>query len=69
MPAIYTELKKLLELDPTCPMCETQVSAVALTLSSEPEAEFKALTSLMKDSGPDDDKDNHDDDEEEEDQL
>jgi heme/copper-type cytochrome/quinol oxidase subunit 2 len=64
MPANYTELKRFLESDPTCPMCETSVSAMNITLSSVPEEEFKALTALMKDSSADDEKE--DDDEEEE---
>jgi len=57
MPAIYTDFKKLLENDPTCPMCEQSISPVSLQLSSEPEKEFKELAGLMKESGPDDDKD------------
>lgn len=51
MPAIYTQFKKLLENDPTCPMCETNVPPMSITLASDPESEFKALTALMKDSG------------------
>jgi hypothetical protein len=33
-------------------MCEQNVPAMSITLASDPEAEFKALTALMKDSGP-----------------
>jgi hypothetical protein len=52
MPAIYSDFKRLLENEPVCPMCEQNVPAMSITLASEPEAEFKALTALMKDSGP-----------------
>ena len=52
LPAIYSDFKRLLENEPVCPMCEQNVPAMSITLSSEPEVEFKALTALMKDSGP-----------------
>jgi hypothetical protein len=52
MPAIYSDFKRLLENEPVCPMCEQNVPAMSITLASDPEAEFKALTALMKDSGP-----------------
>jgi hypothetical protein len=35
-------------------MCEQAVPSMSITLASDPEAEFKALTSLMKESGPND---------------
>jgi WD repeat-containing protein 19 len=53
LPAIYTEFKKMLENDPTCPMCEANVPAMSIQLASDPESEFKQLTALMKASGPD----------------
>jgi hypothetical protein len=52
LPAIYSDFKRLLENEPVCPMCEQNVPAMSITLASDPEAEFKALTALMKDSGP-----------------
>jgi hypothetical protein len=54
LPAIYSDFKRLLENEPVCPMCEQNVPAMSITLASDPEAEFKALTALMKDSGPND---------------
>jgi len=50
MPAIYSEFKKMLEADPTCPMCEQNIPPMTITLSHDPEGEFKALTALMKES-------------------
>jgi hypothetical protein len=52
LPAIYPDFKRLLENEPVCPMCEQNVPAMSITLASDPEAEFKSLTALMKDSGP-----------------
>ena len=69
MPAIYSEFKKMLENEPVCPMCEANVPAISVSLASDPEAEFKALTALMKDSGPDDEEKGGDDDEEDEDDI
>lgn len=37
MPAIYTDFKKLLENEPSCPMCEANVPAISITLASDPE--------------------------------
>ncbi len=41
---------------------------MTITLASDPEAEFKALTSLMKDSGPQDGKEDNEEEGEEEDE-
>jgi len=68
MPAIYSDLKRLLENEPQCPMCEQNVPPMTITLASDPEAEFKALTSLMKDSGPQDGKEDNEEEGEEEDE-
>jgi hypothetical protein len=38
---------------------------MSITLASDPEAEFKALTHLMKESGNEEDNANGDDDEDE----
>jgi WD repeat-containing protein 19 len=66
MPAIYPDFKRLLENEPVCPMCEQNVPAMSITLASDPEAEFKALTALMKDSGPQDGKEGENEEEGEE---
>jgi hypothetical protein len=68
MPAIYSDFKRLLENEPVCPMCEQNVPAMSITLASEPEAEFKALTALMKDSGPNEANDEAEGEAEEEDE-
>lgn len=49
-------------------MCEQNVPAMSITLASDPEAEFKALTTLMKDSGPQDGKEDNEEEGEEEDE-
>jgi hypothetical protein len=67
MPAIYPDFKRLLEAEPICPMCEQNVPAMSITLASDPEAEFKALTALMKDSGPNDGNEEGEGEEDEED--
>ena len=61
----YTDMKRILEAEPVCPICDKPVAPMAVTVSSNPEAEFKALVELMKDSGPSkDDEENNDQDEE-----
>ena len=50
LPANYSNFKKILESEPICPMCEQNVPPMSIALASDPEAEFKALTALMKDS-------------------
>lgn len=64
MPANYSELKRVLENEPVCPMCEQNVSPMSITLASDPEGEFKALTALMKESGPSDGNEEGEDEEE-----
>jgi len=49
MCAIYTELKRLLEVEPSCPMCEAQVAPMSIKIAEDSQAEFKALINLMKD--------------------
>ena len=39
-------------------MCEQNVPAISITLANEPESEFRALTNLMKESGPGGDEEN-----------
>jgi hypothetical protein len=68
MPANFSDFKRLLENEPVCPMCEQNVPAMSITLASDPEAEFKALTALMKESGPSDGAEDGGDGDEEEDE-
>jgi hypothetical protein len=67
MPANYSDFKRLLESEAVCPMCEQNVPPMSITLASDPEGEFKALTALMKDSGPSDANEEGEGDEEDED--
>jgi len=55
LPCRYESMRKVLENDPTCPMCNKVVPPDNLRISSDPEADFKTLTALMKDSGPEQD--------------
>lgn len=50
-------------------MCDAQVPPMTIQLASDPEAEFKALTALMKDSGPEENEDKGHGDEDEDDDL
>jgi hypothetical protein len=52
LPCNYTEMKRQLEFEPVCPICESAVNAMSITIAADPESEFKALSELMKDSGP-----------------
>lgn len=55
MCANYTDFKKVLEADPVCPMCETNVPPMTVKISEDPASEFKALMALMKEpAGPED---------------
>ena len=56
----YTEMKRILEADQQCPMCTANVPPMSLRMSDNPEADFKALADLMKDSGPQTDEDKED---------
>jgi hypothetical protein len=47
----YSELKKFLEFEQQCPMCEANVSPMDIMIADDPAAEFKTIMSLMKDSG------------------
>lgn len=48
----YTDMKRCLESEQTCPICEKPTAPMSVTISQNAEAEFKALVELMKDSGP-----------------
>jgi hypothetical protein len=49
MCANYSALKKVLESDPVCPMCEANVPPMTVKIAEDASAEFKALINLMKD--------------------
>jgi len=64
-PTNYTDMKRVLEAEPICPVSNKPTAPMSITLSQNPEQEFKALVELMKDSGPfedEKDKENEDDD-------
>ena len=48
----YSEMKRVLEAEPECPMCNQGVQPMELRLSDDANAEFRTLMELMKDSGP-----------------
>ena len=50
MPCNYTEMKRLLEHEPVCPMCSQEVMPIQVKIVDDAEAEFKELMQLMKDS-------------------
>ena len=50
LPANYSELKRVLEAEPVCPMCATEVMPIQVKVSDDARAEFKELMALMKDS-------------------
>lgn len=52
MPCNYTEMRRILEADQSCPMCAKQLDPNSITIAADPEAEFKALVELMRDSNP-----------------
>jgi hypothetical protein len=45
-------MKRSLEFEPVCPMCEKAVNPMAISVATDQEAEFRALADLMKDSDP-----------------
>ena len=46
-------------------MCTANVPPMSLRMSDNPEADFKALADLMKDSGPQNDEEEKEDEEDE----
>lgn len=50
MPCNYSEMKRVLEAEPICPMCAQEVMPIQLKISEEAANEFKELMTLMKDS-------------------
>jgi len=57
-------MKRVLESEPVCPICEKPTAPMSVTISDKAEIEFKALVELMKDSGPQaDDKEKNGDEE------
>lgn len=49
MVANYQDFKRVLESEPTCPMCEEPVPPMTIKISDNAEGDFKALAALMKD--------------------
>lgn len=43
MPCNYTEMKRLLEQEPVCPMCSQEVMPIQVKIVDDAEAEFKEL--------------------------
>ena len=52
----YTDMKRVLEAEPVCPICDKPVAPMSVVISNNPEGEFKALCELLKDSGPSNDE-------------
>jgi len=50
MPCNYTEMKRILETEPACPMCSAEIMPIQVKISENAEQEFKELMALMKDS-------------------
>jgi len=65
MCANYTQFKKVLEADPICPMCGTNVPPMSVKLSDDSTKDFKALVALMKDQNTEDENDEEMDSDEE----
>lgn len=49
MCANFSEIKRVLENEASCPMCESNVHPMMVKISEDPHADFKALVQLMKD--------------------
>mmetsp|Transcript_17464 Transcript_17464/g.29389 ORF Transcript_17464/g.29389 Transcript_17464/m.29389 type:complete len:86 (+) Transcript_17464:472-729(+) len=49
MCGLYTEMKRVLEADPSCPMCEQNVPPMTVKISDDSQSDFKSLVNLMKD--------------------
>ena len=52
----YNDMKRFLESEPQCPMCEANVSPMDIQIAEDPSTEFKTIMSLMKDSAKQEDK-------------
>jgi len=63
----YNELKRYLESEQQCPMCEANVSPMDIMIADDPASEFKMMMSLMKDSGKHPDEESKDDEDDESD--
>lgn len=46
----WSEMKRMLEFEPECPLCSKPVQPMAIRIADDQEAELKALSELMKDS-------------------
>jgi WD repeat-containing protein 19 len=47
-PANVSQFARMLEADPTCPMCESKVNSSSLRLLNDPVTELKMLTAVAK---------------------
>jgi hypothetical protein len=56
MCANYSQLKRVLEAEPICPMCEASVPPMSVKLSDDSTADFKALVALMKEQVAEDEE-------------
>lgn len=48
----YSEMKKMTEFEPVCPICDAQVAPMSVTIADDVQSEFKAFSELLRDSGP-----------------
>ena len=44
-----SDMKRVLEAEPICPMCDQNVPPMTVRIADDAPAEFKALVALMKD--------------------
>ena len=61
--ANYSDIKRVLEHEPVCPMCEQQVQPMMVKISDDASRDFKALVALMKDPNGEDEAGEMDSDE------
>jgi WD repeat-containing protein 19 len=52
----FSDLKKVLEAEPICPMCEQQVHPMSIKISDDAASDFKALVTLMKEQTSNEDE-------------
>ena len=58
MCANFSDLKRVLESEQICPMCEAQVHPMQVKISDDPAADFKNLVTLMKDTNEEEEQEN-----------
>jgi WD repeat-containing protein 19 len=57
MCANYSDLKRVLEHEAVCPMCDQQVQPMMVKISDDVSKDFKTLVGLMKDANGEEDED------------